>query len=315
MDINVLYFLDRLYALLESLCERSEDFSTLYSKMLLKSAEDIVSSIPEDIRLRAENLGSNYKRDDIEDFLSILMPYKKECEAFLPSLKDADETFTDSLKTEFCQNGYFFKDGVFRKVRKNRLYIIECELFAGFKSDDEGRVLGCFATPIVRVCDCRVKNKDGKYFLKQSGVNDDDATYTIVRCGEDSAFCKTLRHLECIELSLGEELTQEQIKVLSASASVASAVCENRAVPAYYKKLCKNDIPSGRAFSLALLPAILMFVLLSALIALVCGVLVYFIFGFKKIWGMFTSPPLYIISAILSVIYFFITYKKIKNGR
>ena len=220
------------------------------------------------------------------------------------SLIEANEIFFSSLKEELLNNGYFLKDGVFRKVRKDKLFIIE----AALEITDENRL-----SPLVKVAEVEVKQKkDGTYRTK-SGKLDDEMTYELAR-EEKSAFYKKLRHLK--DLSLNEyEITEDEVLKIANSCFVAQNVCENRAIPREYKALMKNDVPFEKAAGLAAVSALGFFVVLTLLIGLVSGLLVWLILGFSKFWGLFTVPYFYLVTALIAAIYGAISFNKIRMGR
>ncbi len=318
MDINILYFLMRLYSLCEDFESSKADFSSLYNEMLSRTDGDIVSKIPSDIKKSAEALCENYSSEGLLSLLKTLEPYKTQCEALLPDLSEANEKFLAVLKAEFCENGYFLKDSIFRKIKGNHIFILECELAAAFIADEVGRVTKIRVAPIVRVADARVnKARDGKVTLKKSGILDDDATVTDVKLYEPKSFYRILRHLEFAEYEVGEktEVCESDIERIAKSALVASAVCENRAIPSYYKALCKNDIPRPLALKASVTSGFILFVLLSALLGIALGLVVLAIMGLKKVWGLYSVPYYYLFTALVSLIYSLFVYKKIRRGR
>ncbi len=220
------------------------------------------------------------------------------------TLNEANEIFTSSLKEELLNNGYFLKDGVFRKIRKERLFIIEASL----EITDENRL-----SPVVKVAEVKVKQKkDGSYRTK-SGILDDEMTYELAK-NEKNAFYKKLRHLK--DLSLNEyEITQDEVLKIANSCFVAQNVCENRAIPRDYKELMKNDVPFEKAAGIAAASALYLFVVLTVLIGLVSGALVWIILGYSKFWGLFTVPYFYLVTTAISAIYGFISLNKIRMGR
>lgn len=219
-------------------------------------------------------------------------------------IKEANDIFLAALKEELLNNGYFLKDGVFRKVRKERLFIIE----ACLEITDENRL-----SPLVKVAEVEVKQKkDGTYRTK-SGKLDDEMTYELAR-EEKAAFYKKLRHLK--DLSLNEyEITEDEVLKIANSCFVAQNVCENRAIPREYKALMKNDVPFEKAAGLAAVSALGFFVVLTLLIGLVSGLLVWLILGFSKFWGLFTVPYFYLVTALIAAIYGAISFNKIRMGR
>lgn len=318
MDINILYFLMRLYSLCEDFESVKKDFSELYKEILNRTDADIVSKIPSDIKRGAESLCENYSSEQLSSLLKLLEPYKAQCEVFLPDLSEANEKFLAILRAEFCENGYFLKDSVFRKIKGNHIFILECELAAAFISDELGRVVKIRIAPIVRVADARVnKARDGKVTLNKSGILDDDATVTDVKLHEPKSFYRILRHLEFAEYEVGEKIgiLESDLERIAKSALVASAVCENRAIPAYYKALCKNDIPRSLALKASAVSGFILFVILSALLGIALGLIVLAIMGLKKVWGLYTLPYYYLFTALVSLIYSSFVYKKIRKGR
>lgn len=220
------------------------------------------------------------------------------------SLNEANEIFLCSLKEEFLNNGYFLKDGVFRKVRKERLFIIE----ACLEITEENRL-----SPLVKVAEVKVKQKkDGSYRTK-GGILDDEMTYELAR-EEKTSFYKKLRHLK--DLSLNEyEITEDEVLKLANSCFVAQNVCENRAIPRDYKQLMKNDVPFEKAAGLALVSALYLFVVSTLLIGIVSGLLVWLILGYTKFWGLFTVAYFYLVTALISLVYGAVSFNKIRMGR
>lgn len=220
------------------------------------------------------------------------------------TLNEANEIFISSLKEELLNNGYFLKGGVFRKVRKDRLFIIEASL----EITSENRL-----SPVIHVAEVKVKQKkDGSYRTK-SGVLDDEVTYELAK-NEKNAFYKKLRHLK--DLSLNEyEITEDEVLKIANSCFVAQNVCENRAIPKDYKELMKNDVPFEKAAGIALMAALYLFVCLTVIIGVVSGILVWAILGYLKIWGLFTVPYFYLATAFISAIYGIISLNKIRLGR
>lgn len=220
------------------------------------------------------------------------------------TLNEASEIFISSLKEELLNNGYFLKGGVFRKVRKDRLFIIEASL----EITSENRL-----SPVIYVAEVKVKQKkDGSYRTK-GGVLDDEVTYELAK-NEKNAFYKKLRHLK--DLSLNEyEITEDEVLKIANSCFVAQNVCENRAIPKDYKELMKNDVPFEKAAGIALMAALYLFVCLTVIIGVVSGILVWAILGYLKIWGLFTVPYFYLATAFISAIYGIISLNKIRLGR
>ena len=220
------------------------------------------------------------------------------------SLNEANEIFTSSLKEELINNGYFFKDGVFRKIRKERLFIIEASL----EITEENRL-----SPLLKVAEVKVKfKKDGTYKTK-SGMLDDEMTYELAK-NEKNAFYKKLRHLK--DLSLNEyEITEEEVLKIVNSCLVAQNVCENRAIPKEYKALMKNDVPFEKAAGLAFLSALGVFLSITAVLGLFAGLVVYVALGFTKFWGLFTVPYFYLATALISAIYAAVCFNRIRMGR
>ena len=220
------------------------------------------------------------------------------------TLNEANEIFTSSLKEELRNNGYFLKDGVFRKVRKERLFVIE----AALEITEDNRL-----SPNVKVAEVKVKQKkDGTYRTK-SGVLDDEMTYELAR-EEKSSFYKKLRHLK--DLSLDEyEITEDEVLKIVNSCLVAQNVCENRAIPKEYKELMKNDVPFEKAAGIALVSALALFVIMTLIIGFVSGGLVWLILGYGKFWGLFTVPYFYLVTALISAIYGAVSFSRIRMGR
>lgn len=220
------------------------------------------------------------------------------------TLNEANEIYLSSLKEEFVNNGYFLKDGVFRKIRNDHLFIIE----ACLEITEENRL-----SPVVKVAEVKVKfKKDGTYRTK-SGMLDDEMTYELAR-DEKKSFYKKLRHLK--DLSLNEyEITEEEVLKIASSSFVAQYVCENRAIPKDYKALMKTDVPFEKAAGLALLSALSLFISLTLVVGIGSGVCVWAILGYKKILGLFTVPYFYLVTAFISAIYGVISFNRIRMGR
>lgn len=318
MELNTLYFLMRLYSLCESLNDGEDhDFKDVFEKIKSSTDGAIVSKIPQNILDATDALSDSFSSEGLCKLLDLLLPYKEQCESFLPNLKEENEEFMALASEALLENGYFLKGGIFRKVRGSHLYIIECELTARFMADELGRVVKIAVTPYIRVADTHVKqDKTGAYTIA-GAVSDDEATVTDAKLYDKRAFYKTLRHLETLEFNLDEkiEITSEQLAGFGMCATLAAAVCENRAIPSYYKKLIRNDIPFGKALTLSLFSGGALFVLLTLCLALLVGLAIYFIFGFKLIWGLLLQPYYYMFTAIVSLIYAIAVFKKTRSGR
>lgn len=318
MKINVLYYLMRLYDLYADRLEKMpDDFKKTYQEINSHTAKDILSEVPSDISKAADALCIAVSDESFARFFEMLRPYADKCRSLLPELSEVNLKFKNLLADEFCSNGYFLKDGVFRKVRKNKLFVIEAELTADFKASAFGVVSGISVFPVVRVAEAPLKTDKNKALYIENGICDDDVTIADIKLFCSSAFYKTLRHLKTLEFSISDcvEINDKDIASLAASAQVASAVCENRAIPHYYKKLCRSDFPFGKAFSLSLISALAAFVVITLFLGLASGIGVYFAMGFTKIFGLFYRPELYIFSAIISAVYGFIIFRKTRSGR
>lgn len=220
------------------------------------------------------------------------------------SLSEANDIFIETIKEEFCNNGYFFRDGVFRKVRNNRLFIIEAEL----EISPENRL-----APHILVAETPVKKRKDGSLRTESGILDDEAGIEDVK-KEKKVFFMKLRHLK--DLSLNEyEITEDEVRKIANSSFVAANVCENRAIPFEYKRLMKNDFPFEKAAMLALVSALLLFVLLTLIVGFGTGFLVWLILGFSKFWGLFTIPYFYLVTAAIALFYGIISFDKIRMGR
>lgn len=317
MEISTLYYLMRLYDLYASFSEKDgKSFKELYSQINSHTSKDILCTVPEVIRVSAERLCLKSDSDGIRDFCELLKPCANECRALLPDLADANEKFAAILAENLCEQGYFTKGSVFRKVRKNKLYLIEAELSAAFKANEWGFVTSIVVTPVVRCAEAKLKLKKDKKYYTECGLEDDEATFSDLKLFCPSTFYKTLKHLEKIELDLeGGALSEESIKALAQSALVAPSVCENRAIPSYYKKLCKNDFPIGKAFSVSLISGICCFILTALILGVIIGVGVYLALGYEKILGLFTVPWFYLFVAVISIIYSAVVFTKTRRGR
>ena len=316
MEISTLCYLSRLYNLVLSLKEKEErSFYSIYEKILHQTSKDILYSVPEEISIYAEKLFKNFSKEGADEFLSLLEEYKKECDAYLPDLSEAKAQFHSLLADEFCENGYFYKNGAFRKIRGKHFFLIEADLEADFLTDTYGRVTELCVTPVVRIADAKVfTDKEKKTFV--AGMDDDEVSYTDIK-RDEKAFRKTLRHLEKLGFKPEDDIkiTSEDIEKLYKSAAVAAPVCENRAIPSYYKKLCKNDFPRGKAFSIALWEGILAYILITLLVGGGAGIGAYFAMGLTKTFGLFELPIYYLVTALPALFYGFIVYKKTRSGR
>lgn len=307
----------RFYNLLKSVSYKENcNFREIYSDIQRNTSKDILSLLPKDIIEKTEELCDNFSEQKLSELISVVEPFHNKCAEYLPSLDEQNTMFLNKLKESFCDIGYFYKNGAFRKIRGRHLFVIEAKLIAFFVADDFGRVEGVRVAPFVRVADARLyKNKD-KNFCVANGISDDDAQISDIKFYDETAFYKTLRHLEHIDFSLEDEIKieAEQIEKLVKSSLVASSVCENRAIPAYYKKLCKNDFPVLKAISLTLIQSVMFFVLLTLVLGIFSGLGAY-IGGYKNFFGMFTVVYFYILTAAISVIYGVIAFKRIRGGR
>lgn len=316
MQIDALYYLYRLNELLESFSQNDEkSFGELYKKIEDSTAPEILEQIPQDICAAAAVLSIEQSEQNINELKNALAPYAKEAAALLPSLQEANEQFTAALKEEFCENGYFLKGGVFRKIRGKHLFIIEAELVADFAATENGKVTGICVRPLVRIADTKVRRtKDGSY-RTESGMLDDDTTVFDVKHSGVKAFYKTLKHLSDCEIAIGESLSDEAVKEMADSCTVASAVCENRAIPSEYKRLCKNDVPFSKALTLAAMLSLVFFVVLTILLGLIAGIVVWLSFGFTRFYGMFLVPYYYLFTLLAAVVYGAVCFKRIRSGR
>lgn len=317
MEISTLYYLMRLYDLYADFNEKSQkSLSELYNDINSHTSKDILYAVPEVIKVSAEKLCLKSDESSIREFCDLLKPYADECRALLPDLASANDVFTGILAEDFREQGYFSKSGAFRKVRKNKLYLIEAELSATFKATEWGFVSAIVVAPVVRCAEAKVRLKKDKKYYTECALLDDEVTFSDLKLFCPSTFYKTLKHLEMIELSLeGSSLSKENIRTLASSALVAPSVCENRAIPSYYKKLCKNDFPIGKAFSVSLISAICCFVLTTLILGVISGIGVYLALGYEKIFGLFESPWFYLVTAAVSAIYGIIVFTKTRRGR
>ncbi len=318
MELDTLYLLMRFYLLCEALKDTEDcDFKGVFEEIQNSADGDIVSKIPEDILAAANELCESFSQEGLCEFLDLLLPYKEQCEAQLPDLTKENEQFLALATEKLSENGYFLKGGIFRKIRKNHLYIIECELIARFVADERGHVTKIAVSPYVRVADAHVKFSKTEGYKLAGVLCDDEATVTDVKLYDKRAFYKTLRHLDLLELELFEDanISDDEIKTLAESVTLGAAVCENRAIPHYYKKLIKNDIPFAKALTLSLFSGGALFVLLTPCLALLIGLAIYFIFGYKVIWGLLLQPYYYMFTAVVSLIYAIVVFKKTRSGR
>ncbi len=317
MEISTLYYLMRLYDLYSGFSEKqNKSFEQIYREINSHTSKDILYAVPEMVSVSAEKLCLTSDENSVKDFCELLKPYADECRALLPNLEGANESFKELMTESLREQGYFAKDGAFRKVRKNKLYLIEAELSAAFKANDWGFVTAIEVSPVVRCAEAKLKMKKDKKYYTECGLIDDEVTFSDLKYFCPSTFYKTLKHLEKVELQVdGGSLTEENIKALSDSALVCSSVCENRAIPAYYKKLCKNDFPIGKAFSVSILSGICFFVLAALILGVILGIGVYIALGYEKILGLFAQPWYYLFVAVLSVTYSVIVFTKTRRGR
>lgn len=318
MDLSTLYLLMRIHSVCENLGNVEDcNFGELFDKITNSTDPVVVSNIPQNILSAAEELKRSFTAEGLDAFLQLLLPYKTECEKHLPDLTAANEQFFTLASEKLLENGYFLKGGVFRKIRKNHLYIIECELVSRFISDETGKVLKIEVAPYVRVADSHVKFDKTSGYSIAGVISDDDATVTDAKLYDKRAFYKTLRHLDVVELEVGEDanLTTDEIEALAESVTLGAAVCENRAIPNYYKKLIRNDIPFSKALTLSLFSGTALFVLLSICLALLIGLIILALFGYKRIWGLLELPYYYLFTAIVSLVYGIVIFKKVRSGR
>ena len=317
MEISTLYYLMRLYDLYTSFNpDGSKSFGDLYSEINSHTSKDILCTVPQIITVSAEALCLKSSKESVDEFCGLLKPYADQCRALLPDLSEQNEQFISLISESLVEQGYFVKNSVFRKVRKNKLYLIEAELSAAFKTNEWGFVSAIVVSPVVRIAEAKLKTKKNKKYYTECGLIDDEASFSDLKLFCPSTFYKTLNHLEKIELDLeGGRLSENDIKVLSESALVAAPVCENRAIPRYYKKLCKNDFLFGKAFSIALISGICCFVLTALILGVLSGLGVYIALGYKKVFGLFGIPWFYLFVAIISIIYSVIVFTKTRRGR
>ncbi|MBQ8869091.1 MAG: hypothetical protein IJ027_05175 [Oscillospiraceae bacterium] len=317
MEISTLYYLMRLYDLYADFNEKSQkSFSELYNDINSHTSKDILYAVPEVVKVSAQALCLKSDVAAVKEFCELLKPYADECRSLLPELTGANDRFTGILAENFREQGYFSKSGAFRKVRKNKLYLIEAELSATFKTNEWGFVSAIVVAPVVRCAEAKVKLKKDKKYYTECALLDDEVTFSDLKLFCPSTFYKTLKHLEKIELDLeGGALSEENTKALASSALVAPSVCENRAIPSYYKKLCKNDFPIGKAFSVSIMSGIFCFILTTLILGVISGIGVYLALGYEKIFGLFESPWFYLVTAVISVIYAMIVFTKTRRGR
>ena len=317
METSTLYYLMRLYDLYTAFGEKQgKSFSELYSEINSHTSKDILFNVPEVVKVSAEKLCLKSEQNEVKEFCKLLKPYADECRSLLPDLTDANEKFSAIFTENLREQGYFVKGGAFRKVRKNRLYLIEAELSAAFKADDWGFVTAIEVSPVVRCAEAKVKLKKDKKYYTECGLIDDEVTFSDLKYFCPSTFYKTLKHLDKVELGLeGGEVSDEKLSALASSALVAPAVCENRAIPSYYKKLCKNDFPIGKAFSVSLMSGLCCFVLTALILGVISGIGVYIALGYEKIFGLFMQPWFYLFVAAISVIYSVVVFTKTRRGR
>ncbi len=317
MEISTLYYLLRLYDLYTGAEEtQNKSFEQVYREINSHTSKDILCTVPEIISTMAEKLCLASTKDSLKEFCVLLKPYADECRALLPNLDDANEEFKNILTESLREQGYFVKGGAYRKVRKNKLYLIEAELSASFKTNDWGFVTAIEVFPIVRCAEAKVKLKKDKRYYTECGLIDDEVTFSDLKLFCPSTYYKTLKHLEKVELDLnGGTLTDENVSVLADSALVSASVCEDRAIPAYYKKLCKNDFPIGKALSVSIISGICCFVLTALVLGVILGIGVYIGLGYEKILGLFLQPWYYLFVAVVSFIYSSVVFTKTRRGR
>lgn len=317
MDVNLLYFLYRLEGVCEDYSQKGiKTFKDFYREIEAKTEKEVLDNIPAEVLEQIEVACEDELGKAVEGLKRSLAPYSKEAQTYLGDREALNQRFFEKFSEILKENGYFLKEGVFRKSRRNRFFVIEAELVCDFVANECGRVTGISVSPLVRVADCPIKkNKKGEILV--AGVNEDEVTVSDIKLWEKDAFCKTLRHLKTMEFKLGEEieLTDGEIEFLAQNASVAMPVCENRAIPAYYKKLCKNDFPLKKALTIAAVAFICAFVLLTSIIGISSGLVVFAVMGLKKIFGLFTVPYFYLVTAVIAFFYAIVVFNKTRMGR
>ena len=317
MDINLLYFLYRLEGVCEDYSQKGlKTFKDFYSEIEAKTEKEVISNIPDEVSALIEAACEDELGEAVEELKKSLAPYSKEAQTYLGDREALNERFFEKFSEILKENGYFVKEGVFRKSRRNRFFVIEAELVSTFVANECGKVIGISVSPLVRVADCPIKkNKKGEILV--AGVNEDEVTVSDIKLWEPDAFIKNLRHLKTMEFKLGEEieLTDGEIEALAQDAAVAMPVCENRAIPAYYKRLCKNDFPFKKALTISAVAFICAFILLTLIIGLASGLAVYAIMGLKKILGLFAVPYFYLVTGIIAFLYAIIVFNKTRMGR
>ena len=314
METSVLYYLMRLYDLYADKQQNiPADKQNLIEKIKLCTDKQIIETAAEKI---PELDTLDFKKEaDINRLCEILKPYADKCRSLLPSLEKESQLFSDTLANSLCEQGYFLKDGVFRKVRKNRLYLIEASLATDFISSDSGYVTGVMVFPIVRVAEAKLKINRQKQYVTECGLSDDEVTFSDIKLFCPSAFYRTLRHLETASLEVGENVSRESVDAIIKSAEVAASVCENKAIPSYYKKLCKNDFPIKKAILISAISFISSFVLSTLFIGIFSGLAVYFTLGYKNVLGLFSVSQFYLVTLIISLVYSIIAFNKTRSGR
>lgn len=316
MQLSSLYFLSKLYDFTLSLKEKGEGvYRSYYDNILRKTSKDIIFEIPEDIKTAAEALFDDFKTEEADSFLSVLKPYKDECLSHLPDLSEKREQFHSILSDYFCDKGYRYENGAFRKVVGRRFFYIDADLNADFITDSFGNVLSARVFPTVRIADAKIKMDRDRYIYVATIPKENVSYYDIKKDGK--SFYKTLRHLEVLDLALDgcEEISDEQIKKIAESCFVASSVCENKKIPSYYKKLCKNDFPLQKALSLSFWQGVFAYVIITLLFGIGAGATVCITYQLPKVLALFTMPQFYLLTIIPAVIYAFLVFRKTRSGR
>ncbi len=316
MQLSSLYFLSKLYDFTLSLKEKGEGvYRSYYDNILRKTSKDIIFDIPEEIRESAEELFDDFKMDTADELLLKIKPFKEECLSFLPDLDEKRELFHSLLADCFCDKGYRYENGAFRKVEGRRFYYIDADLNADFITDGFGNILRVSVFPTVRIADTKIK-KDKDRYIYVANIPKENVSYYDIK-NDGKSFYKTLRHLETLDLGLEEkaEISEDDIKRIAESCLVAPSVCENKKIPSYYKKLCKNDFPLGKALSLSFWQGVFAYVIITLICGIGAGATVFITYQLPKVLALFTIWQFYIVTLIPAVIYAFFVFRKTRSGR
>ena len=308
MEVNTLCYLLKLYNLVQS--KKGEPFFGAYEKLKKETGIDIVDSVPAEIKRALDSYTETKNEQDSLLLSELLAPYREQCLSLLPSLKEERKAFFVSISKLLEERGYSQSRGAFRKIKGNRLYIIEADLSADFAEKEYGLVSAIRVFPVIRIAEVKLK----KQGLIGGVVPSSDATIADIRAHCPTAFNRRLLHLKETEIDVeATEVSLEEIEKLSKEVLIAAAVCENRKIPKEYKKLCRGDFPIGRSFFIAFTSALLALVVSLIVLSLVTSVVTYLALGFEVlflfngyVWG---------ISIGIAVLYGLFSFISSRNGR